>query len=288
MLWRGRQMWQRLGAAVTAAGLSLPPAGEAWDGAGTEAPVAEGDLVDLPPVARRYLRAMGVVGRARDWSFRAHFTGRFRLQGATGWMPAEVWQYDTAAEVARIFHMRLDFAGAIPMVGSDTYLHGRGLMHGKLLGLVTVARRSGPETDMSELITYLNDLVLLAPSMLLRLPVSFAPVDDDSFDVALSDAGQTVTARVYLDQNGRPRDFATTDRYADLRGSLVRSRWTTPIEGWTQTVDDAGASQHRPLVAGGQAVWQLADGPLPYLRFRLSPGDIQYNVPPALVGRAPR
>lgn len=305
MFWRGRQMWGRLGAAVTAAGLSAPPIGATPEGGSggagiggssetvvteavvTEAVVTEADLAGLPPVTQRYLRGMGVLGRARDWSFRAHFRGRFRLQGRGGWMPAEVWQYDLAPEVARIFHMRLDFARVLPMVGSDTYLAGRGLMHGKLLDLVTVVRSEGPETDLSELVTYLNDLVLLAPSMLLRLPVTFAAVDEESFDVTLSDGGQTVTARVYLDGSGRPRDFATTDRYADFGGSLVRARWTTPIEGWIDTVDDSDPTRRRLLMSGGQVVWHLPEGPLPYLTFSLAPGDVRYNVAPALVGRPP-
>jgi hypothetical protein len=112
-------------------------------------PVTEVELADLPATVRRYLHAMGVVNRPRDWSFMAHITGRFRLKGQGSWMPAEVWQYNSSLDVARIFHMRIDFAGLVPMVGRDTYLRGKGIMHGKLLGLVTVARSEGPETDLS-------------------------------------------------------------------------------------------------------------------------------------------
>jgi hypothetical protein len=165
MFWHGRQMYRRLSEEVRAAGLSAVGA--------DPQPVTGEDLSGLPPAAQRYLRAMGVVGRPRDWSFQAHLTGRFRLRGQGRWMPAEVWQYNSAMEVARIFHMRIDFAGVVPMVGRDTYLRGKGVMHGKLLGLVTVARSEGPETDLSELATYLNDAVLMAPSMLLRQNVSF-------------------------------------------------------------------------------------------------------------------
>ena len=61
--------------------------------------------------------------------------------------------------------MRIDFAGVVPMVGRDIYLRGKGTMHGKLFGVVTVARSGGSETDLSELATYVNDAVLMAPSM---------------------------------------------------------------------------------------------------------------------------
>jgi hypothetical protein len=40
-------------------------------------------------------------------------------------------------------------------------------MHGKLLGLVTVADGEGREFDLGELVTYVNDAAMLAPSMLL-------------------------------------------------------------------------------------------------------------------------
>ena len=189
-------------------------------------------------------------------------------------MPAEVWQYNSALEVARIFHMRIDFASVVPMVGRDTYIGGKGLMHGKLLDLITVAKSEGPETDMSELVTYLNDAVLVAPSMLLRPNTSFEPVDDHSFDVTLVDSGQTVTARVLLNEDGRPVNFTTTDRYADLPGGLVRAEWTTPIDGWQLDGD-------RWIFTRGSAVWNLPEGPLSYLDFAIAPGDVRYNVAPA-------
>jgi hypothetical protein len=272
MFWHGKRMYRRLSEDVCAAGVG---AGDA------KAPaVTEQDLVGLPGTVQRYLRAMGVVGRPRQWSFQAHVTGRFRLRGEGSWMPAEVWQYNSAIEVARIFHMRLDFARVVPMVGRDTYLGGKGIMHGKLLDLVTVAHSKGQETDLSELSTYLNDAVLMAPSMLLRPNTSFAPVDDSSFDVTLVDAGMTVTARVFLNDEGRPVNFSTSDRYADLKGGLVRAQWSTPIEGWQQ---EGG----RFLFTRGHAVWNLPQGPLDYLDFSLSPGDVRYNVAPADIAPAP-
>ena len=125
-------------------------------------------------------------------------------------MPCESWQYNSGAEIARLFHMRIDFAGFLPMVGRDSYVRGQGRMHGKLLGLVTVADGHGPETDTSELTTYLNDAVMMAPLMLLRPEVQWSAVDDDSFDIALTDAGVTVTARVFLDEHGAPATSART------------------------------------------------------------------------------
>jgi hypothetical protein len=171
---------------VSAAGLPAGPA--------STTPVTEADLAGLPPVAARYLQAMGVVGRPRTWSLRAHFAGRFRLRPDRPWMPLDAWQYNSASEVARLFRMRLLAARVVPMWGWDTYRAGSGRMRGRVLGLVTVADGSGPEFDTGELVTWLNDAVLLAPAMLLDTRTGWEPAGKDGFLVSVTDAGRTVSA----------------------------------------------------------------------------------------------
>ncbi len=128
--------------------------------------------------------------------------------------------------------------------------------------------------------TYLNDAVLLAPSMLLRLPVTWLAAGDDAFDVTLADCGHRVTARVFLDHRGLPCDFSTEDRYYDGPAGPVRTRWTTPVRGWRLA---AG----RPLPAIASAVWHVPDGPFTYAEFTLRPGDVVYNLPPRQVAAGP-
>jgi len=232
-------------------------------------PIGDADLAQLPEAARRYMHFMGVVDRPRDAWMRAHLRGRFRMRPGQKFMPCECRQFNSGAEIARLFHMRIDFAGFVPMVGRDSYVRGHGHMRGTLLGLVTVADGQGPETDLSELSTYLNDAVMMAPSMLLRPEVTFAGVDDDAFDVSLRDAEMLVTARVFLDEQGAPRDFSTRDRYAALPGGPVRAEWTTPISGWTRT---AG----RAVPTRGSAVWHLPDGDFTYAEFTFGPHAVEY------------
>ena len=262
---RGR-LYRKLAADVVA--LGLPASSPA------PAVVTEADLGALPDAAVRYLNFMGVAGRPPDSSFVAHFAGRFRLRPRLPWMRCEAWQYNSCPTVARLFHMRITAAGVLPMTGRDAYVHGRGRMHGKLAGLVTVADGAGPENDVSELVTYLNDAVLFAPSMLLALPVSWAAAGEASFDIALEDGGHRVTARVRTDERGAPADFSTDDRWCDLPGGPARTRWSTPVAGWTEV-------NGRHLPSRGSAIWHLSEGPFTYAEFRFSPGGVRYNVLPA-------
>jgi Family of unknown function (DUF6544) len=238
--------------------------------------VCESDVAPLPAAAQRYLRFMGVLGRPRDTSFRLRFRGRFRPGAKQGWLPCEGWQYDSQPDVARIFHMRLRMFG-VPVYGRDTYLGGRGRMLIRPLDLFTVEDGRGPEYDVGELVTYLNDCALLAPSMLLVPETTFSAVDEESFELAFTNGGTTVKARVWLDEHGAPRDFETTDRFTndpfDPRRGLVRARWTTPVEGYQQ-VDG------RALPARGRAVWHLPQGELTYAEFHFQPEDVAFNVPP--------
>jgi hypothetical protein len=195
------------------------------------------------------------------------------MRPGMGWLPAEAWQYNSAITISRLFVMRVRLARVFPMTGSDTYVSGHGRMLGKLLGIIPVANGTGEEFDIGELVTYLNDALLIAPSFLLRPEVTWTEVNADSFDVSLRDAGRDVTGRVFLNEQGAPVDFVTTDRFAALPGGLRRAEWRTPIREWT-------TSGGRPLPAQFSAVWRLAEGEFSYIEGRLDPTRIAFNVPP--------
>jgi hypothetical protein len=167
--------------------------------------------------------------------------------------------------VARLFRMRLRL-GPLSMIGWDTYRHGHGRMRGTVLS-VPVVDRLGDAFDTSEQVTWLNDAVLMAPSMLLRPALRWLEgPDENSFLLDFADAGRIVRAEVLLDACGAPRDFRTDDRYADLPGGLMRTRWSTPVEGW---VTRGG----RPCFTEASAVWLLPDGPFRYAT--LKPIDVR-------------
>jgi hypothetical protein len=238
--------------------------------------IAGSRIASLPEPAQRYLQFMGVVGRSQDWSFRLGFMGRFRTNPRQSWMRCEAWQYNSRTAVASIFHIRIRLGGLVPVIACDTYTQGRGRMLIKLLDFFTIGDGQGDEYDTGELVTYLNDAVMIAPTMLLVPRISWAAVDEDSFELSLTDRGRTVIARVSVDNNSAPKEFSTTDKFCydpEEPKKLMRARWTTPIEGW-EIVDG------RRLPTGAQAVFHLPSGPFPYANLRLIPGSLSFNVRP--------
>ncbi|MFO0627652.1 MAG: DUF6544 family protein [Polyangiales bacterium] len=248
---------------VVEAGLTLAPP--------DDAPVTPAALLALPEPAQRYLRFMGVPGHPRDRAFRAHLRGRFWIAGA--WEDCECVQFNARDEVTRIFHMRLRVKGVLPTYVRDTYVHGRGRMLGRALDLVPVVDDASEAVTVGECVTWLNDAVLLAPSMLLGPGVTFAAVDDGAFDVRLTDAGHAVQARVRVDSCGAVTDFITDDRFylpPGEKGPPRRMTWRTPVDGWR-------AEGGRQRFTRAQAVWELPEGPLTYADFTLDPGAIHVN-----------
>jgi hypothetical protein len=255
------------------AGLGLP---ERPGPAFSTAPILDADLEPLPETARRYLRFMRVVGRPRDWSFRVRATGKFRRSADDAWMACEAWQYNTRLALARVFYMRLRFFGVVPVLGRDTYVDGRGRMLIRPLDLVTVGDGTGEAYDIGELVTYLNDCIMIAPTMLLVPDVGWSEAGPHSFDVSLSDHGRTVKARVFIDGQGAPLNFETTDRfYSDPKDAtkVSRCRWTTPIDGFQEAGD-------RLLAARGRATWHPPEGDLTYAELAFDAVSLAFNVAP--------
>lgn len=250
----------------------------AFPGAPPEERVTAAELAELPPSVIAYLAFYEVtVGQPKHWSLRLGWRGRFRSGPNASWMPIEAVQYDLRAPVTRVFHMRGRMKSLVPVLARDTYVDGRGHLVAKIADLLTVADARGRAFDEGELVTWLNDCVLYAPTMLLGPSTRWSQVDARSFDVAFTDGDVTVHAHVRLDERGAPVDFETTDRFLydphDSKRPLIRARWSTPIGGWQRI------GRWR-LPTRGRATWHLARGEYTYAEIVLDPASVAFDVPP--------
>jgi hypothetical protein len=239
--------------------------------------ITEAELAALPSAARRMMEFRDLrAGVPKTWSLQVGWRGHFRLGPDRPWLKVEAVQFNTRQPIARVFHMRARMK-SLPALARHTYLSGRGRMDVKVCNLVPVADGKGPEFDRGELITWVNDCVLFAPSMLLGTATAWSHVDPRTFDMTFTDQGRSVSARVFVDEAGAPMDFQTTDRFVqdpyDPKHPLVRGRWTTPIDGWRH-------SHGRPLLVRGRGMWHLPAGEFVYAELEPDPTTVGFDVFP--------
>lgn len=223
--------------------------------------VTEEDLAPLPAPVQRFLRAADAVGRPRPRVLRMGLAGE--LRGLDGpWFPFTSEQVNTFHEPARHFWIDATAKG-LPTKGYHWYTQGHAFMRIKPLGLFTAVDLSGPEMDVSETVTWFNDLCLFAPGALIDPRMRWEAIDDRNARVTFTHGNSTITTQLVFDAEDRLVDFISDDRYCRMPGDkLERHRFTTP------------ARDHRVIdgirVPGyGEGVWHLPEGPFAYGRFHL-------------------
>lgn len=225
-------------------------------------------LTHLPETVQRYFNYTGVVGKPWIDTVRIKYRGRFRTGADKPWMPITAKQYYRTNPPAFLWDARLWMFGLPLMAGHDTYKDGHGHMFGKVAGLFTIFDSRGPEMDQGTMMRYLNEMTWF-PIALLSDYITWEAIDERSVKVIYSKFGMSVSATLFIDEQGRLYDFVT-QRYRENKGSFSFDTWTTPMDKW-------GSLGGLNLPLHGYAVWKLPDGDLPYADLTLT--EIIYNEP---------
>lgn len=231
--------------------------------------VTDADLAPLPEPVQRYLRFTGVVGQPRVQNYRLLFRGRIRSAPDSAWMPFEAEQQSFTDQPTRLFHMRARMFG-LPVDVFHRLVDGHATMRVKVFGAIPMADARGPEMDRAETVTLFNDMCLLAPGTLVGPGIAWQPVDDRSARAQFTHAGQTISAELVFDADGRLTNFFSDDRSQSAPdGTFVQRRFSTPVR-------DYRAFGPLRLAAHGDARWHLPDGEFTYGEFDLE--EIAFNV----------
>ena len=233
----------------------------------------EADLVDLPSPLAAYIRRSGAVGQPRVVSFHADFHGRIRSGPDAAWMPFTGQQVNTyGPRPRRIFLMDATRSG-LPVTVLHVFADTTATMRVKLLSLFTVVDASGPEMDRGETVTVFNDLVVMAPGVIVDARVRWTALGARHVRGEFTDGDQTISAVLTFNAEHDLVDFVSDDRTrASADGkTFTQQRWSTPLAG------HHGSDGHRAFTLG-KGVWDAGQpgGPFTYLEFRLD--AISYNV----------
>ena len=80
------------------------------------------------------------------------------------------------------------------------------------------------------MVRYLSEMPWF-PIAFLGENITWQAVDDHSADVTFTDAGRSVTGRMFFDDEGRQPNFVAM-RYREINGEFSLDRWTTPVTGY--------------------------------------------------------
>lgn len=231
--------------------------------------IQQAELDPLPLPVRDYLIKSGVVGKPHLKTFRAKFKGRMRMKEGGSWLPISVIQYSFMdSTLTRIFNIQGRMCGLFPIKGRDKYEKGKGNMLIRPFDLFTAVDQKSESMDRSELVTFLNDMMMF-PMAMLNPKVSWSPLNDTSAIATLTDAGLSVSGTFIFSRDHDLINFVTDDRtYDDGRGDVRQAKWWTPV-GHHQSMGGIR------IPTFGEAVWDFDSHYFPYAAIVVE--DVGYN-----------
>jgi hypothetical protein len=229
--------------------------------------VTEEMLQKLPDPVKRYLLYTGVVGKSIVQRVRLKQKGRIRKDAQQPWMNFKAKQYYSVSPPCFVWIAYMKVFG-LPLVRvRDFYMEGRGNILVKALSLFRVGNSAGKEMDQGAMMRYLNEMMWF-PTAFLGKNVSFESIDANSARVTLKDMGQSVTATLYFDDEGKLTNFIAP-RYRDMGDDKF------DLENWSTPIREYGEFEGLKLPLKGAGVWNLKEGDLEYIDLAIN--DLKYD-----------
>lgn len=226
--------------------------------------ITETDLDKLPVPVANYLRYCGWLGKEIPRNFYCTFDGPFFIKKGKP-MKFDIEQYSWLDSPTRLFRMKNWMIG-----GRHRMDHRGAFMLIKVLDRFKVVDAFGPDMNQAELVTYLNDLCILAPGGLIEAPIVWETIDNLTVKATITELGSTVSATIYFNEIGELVNFISTDRYFTPDGKDPKNYpWSTPMKDY---VEENGYK--RPSY--GEAIWDMPDGKFSYAQFYLK--EVRYNL----------
>jgi hypothetical protein len=229
--------------------------------------VTDAMLEGLPDPVRRYLRCTGVVGKPILRTVRLKQRGTMRPSAGGTWIPLDAEQFYSVQPPGFVWYGTLHL-GPLPLArGRDRYADGKGNMLIRAGGIYPIVDATGEEMDQGAMMRYLSEMIWF-PAAFLGHNISFAPIDERSARVTLTDHGRSVGGILHFDEESRVIDFEA-QRYRMVDGRNELAIWSTPVTEY-------GEFEGLKLPVRGKAVWHLPDGDFAYIDVAIT--DLEYNV----------
>jgi hypothetical protein len=233
----------------------------------------EQELDGLPEPVVRYLRQVLRDGQPMIGRARIQWRGEFNMgqPGADNWKPLQAIQDYVVDPPGFVWDAHIAMAPAIPVLVRDMFLEGRGSMHGKIAGLITVIDAAQtPQLSMAALQRHLGEAIWFPTALLPSQGVRWESIDASRARATLASNGVIASVYFHFDANGLVDFIEVPDRLFDNgKSPPVQRVWRARVQGWRE-LDGI------KVPSDALAEWLLDSGVYAY--WRGSAVAVHYNV----------
>jgi len=227
--------------------------------------MTESDIQQLPEPIKKYLRFTGSVGKPKVNNFKIEFNGKIRKDEKSEWMPFTCQQYNFMQTPTRLFFMKAVMK-SLPVAGYHCFKNGVAFMDIRLFSIFKVQYMEGADMDLSETVTFFNDMCVVAPPTLIDKRITWLEVEGNKVKASFTNNNITVSAWLYFNDKGELINFISEDRYAGDTGKQFP--WSTPLKDY-QEINGYN------LMENAEVIYSYPDRNLCYGTFKLI--SIEYN-----------
>lgn len=229
------------------------------------------DIEHLPLMVRNYLTYACVVGKEKVHSFKMVAEGEIKMTKDSKWGKIKIEQKNFVGEnLVRLFYLTMNMFG-IPVYALHSYTDKEASMLGKIAGLITVIDIKGKEMRISDTITLLNDMCLVAPATLIDSRITWQEIDNTTVKAIFKTEYCTVSANLYFNEKNQLINFTTDERYyAGPNNTFEKVKWSTPFYEYK-------SMNGIMLPSKGEATWSLPEGDYTYCKFT-DIRSVEYNI----------
>ncbi len=231
--------------------------------------LTEEDIKHLPPLIQKYIHYTHSVGKPKIHNFKVTMSGKIRSYEAQDWMPLTSEQYNFIPATTRMFFLDAT-KKLLPVSGLHSFKGGAASMDIRLLSMFKMLYMEGKEMDISETVTFFNDLCCMAPGALIDERIKWKISEGNKVSATFTSNGITIAAWLHFNQKGELINFESEDRYAvNIDGKNTQLSWRTPLQDYKEI------GGYR-LASYAETITTYDNGDFTYATFNIE--DVKTNV----------
>ncbi len=227
-------------------------------------------MAHLPDVVKKYIIRSGALNRKLQDTFRVKMDGVLRKNESSEWMHLDFEQVNSIRQPMRIFwlYSRMNM---LPVSGLHCFKNGKAFMDIRLLSLLRVEYQQGREMDISETVTWFNDLCVMYPAGLIDKRIRWHETDHQQVQAEFTHGDIKISAILEFNKDYDLVNFHSDDRYyLSEENEMKKFNWSTPLSNYSQ--QNGMRFPHQ-----AKAVWKFPEGDLCYGQFNIRSVDFDFS-----------